>query len=85
METMKDRVCISVIINCYNGEKYLKEAIDSIYAQSYKNIEIIISDDESSDTSIEKASNRLKKTKIKYLQVVPRHWRCPLLLRAHFL
>ena len=27
----------------------------------------------------------LKKNKLIYLQVVPRHWRCPLLLRAHFL
>ena len=32
---------ISVIMNCYNGEKYLREAIDSVYAQTYKNWEII--------------------------------------------
>ena len=28
---------VSVIINCYNGEEYLKQAIDSIYNQTYKN------------------------------------------------
>ncbi len=32
---------VSIIINCYNGEKYLAEAINSIYAQTYKNWEII--------------------------------------------
>lgn len=42
---------VSVIINCYNGEKYLREAIDSIYAQSYKNWEIIFWDNCSNDNS----------------------------------
>ena len=32
---------VSIIMNCYNGEKYLKEAIDSGYAQTYDNWEII--------------------------------------------
>ena len=30
---------ISVIMNCYNSERYLKEAIDSVYAQTYTNWE----------------------------------------------
>ena len=30
---------VSIIINCHNGEKYLKEAIDSVYDQTYKNWE----------------------------------------------
>ena len=40
---------ISVIINCYNGEKYLKEAINSVLKQTYKNWEIIFWDNQSSD------------------------------------
>ena len=32
-------VFVSVIMNCYNGEKYLHEAIDSVYAQTYKDWE----------------------------------------------
>lgn len=44
---------VSVIVNCYNGEKYLKEAIDSIYAQTYKNWEIIFFDNQSTDGSAE--------------------------------
>ena len=38
-------------MNCYNGEKYLREAIDSIYAQTYENWEIIFWDNASTDTS----------------------------------
>ena len=33
---------ISVIMNCYNGEKYLKEAIDSIYSQTYQNWKLFL-------------------------------------------
>ena len=40
---------VSVIINCFNGEKYLREAIDSVYIQTYKNWEIIFWDNCSSD------------------------------------
>ncbi|MBS4097412.1 MAG: glycosyltransferase family 2 protein [Sulfuricella sp.] len=42
---------VSVVMNCYNCEKYLKEAIDSVYAQTYKNWEIIFIDDFSIDRS----------------------------------
>ncbi|MBC8485563.1 MAG: glycosyltransferase family 2 protein [Bacteroidetes bacterium] len=38
-------------MNCYNGGKYLLEAIDSIYAQTYKNWEIIFWDNMSTDNS----------------------------------
>lgn len=48
---------VSVIINCYNGVKYLREAIDSIYAQTYKDWEIIFWDDASTDGSADIAKN----------------------------
>jgi glycosyltransferase involved in cell wall biosynthesis len=38
-------------MNCYNGETYLKEAIDSIYSQTYQNWEIIFIDNCSTDNS----------------------------------
>jgi len=42
---------VSIVMNCYNGEHFLREAIDSIYAQSYTNWEIIFWDNGSSDDS----------------------------------
>lgn len=40
---------IDVLLATYNGEKYLKEQIESILKQTYKNIRLIISDDNSQD------------------------------------
>ena len=48
---MKKKPLVSVIMNCYNGEKYLREAIDSVIGQVYKNWEIIFWDNVSSDAS----------------------------------
>lgn len=59
---------VSVIMNCLNGEKYLKEAVDSIYAQTYKNWEIIFWDNASTDNSAKIAKsydNRLRYFKSK--------------------
>lgn len=44
---------IDILLATYNGEKYLKEQIDSILNQTYKNIHIIISDDCSKDSTRE--------------------------------
>ncbi|MBQ8828028.1 MAG: glycosyltransferase [Clostridia bacterium] len=42
---------ISILVPVYNVEKYLRQCIDSIIAQIYKNIEIILVDDGSTDSS----------------------------------
>lgn len=42
---------ISVIVPVYNKEVYLRECVDSILAQTYKSIEVILVDDESTDGS----------------------------------
>ena len=49
---MKNKL-VSIAMATYNGEKYLKEQVDSIYAQTYKNIEVIVCDDCSSDKTVE--------------------------------
>ncbi len=42
---------IDILLPTYNGEKYLKEQLDSILNQTYKNIRLIISDDCSKDST----------------------------------
>lgn len=42
---------ISIVLPVYNGEKYLRESIESVLAQTYTNWELLILDDCSSDTS----------------------------------
>lgn len=45
---------VSVLIPCYNHEKYIDDCMISLCNQTYKNIEIIIVDDSSEDKSFEK-------------------------------
>ncbi len=52
---------VSVIMNCYNSATYLREAIDSVYAQTFQDWEIIFYDNDSSDDSAEIAKSYNKK------------------------
>lgn len=44
---------VSVVMSVYNGERYLREAVDSILAQTFTDFEFIIIDDGSTDTTRE--------------------------------
>jgi len=42
---------VSIIMNCYNGETYLVQAVKSVLSQTYKNFELIFWDNQSKDKS----------------------------------
>ncbi len=56
---------VSVIMNCYNGEKYLKKSVKSLLSQKYKNWELIFWDNQSTDNS-KKILLSFKDNRLKY-------------------
>lgn len=60
---MKNKPKLSIIIPVYNSEKFIKETIDSILSQNFKDFEIIIIDDASKDESLKIIENISKKDK----------------------
>jgi len=64
---MKDLV--SVIIPAYNHEKYVQEAIQSIIEQTYQNIELIIIDDGSKDSTWQKINEKKEICEKRFLNV----------------
>ena len=45
-------ILVSVLITNYNGEKFIDKSLESVVNQTYKNIEIIVGDDASTDGSV---------------------------------
>lgn len=53
---------VAILLSTYNGEKYLKEQLDSILAQTYANFELIIRDDGSKDNTVKIIKEYIEKT-----------------------
>lgn len=53
IDPLGQRPAISIVLPVYNGERYLREALDSIFAQSFADFELIAVDDRSTDSSPE--------------------------------
>jgi glycosyltransferase involved in cell wall biosynthesis len=58
-------------MNCYNGEKYLREALESVLVQTYQNWELIFWDNQSNDNSKE-IVNSYEDDRVKYF-CAPKH------------
>lgn len=64
---MKKKPLVSVVIPIYNGVKFIDKCLDSVLNQTYKNVEIILSDDGSTDDSLKFIKKYSKKYEnIKY-------------------
>ncbi len=53
---------VAILLSTYNGEKYLREQIDSILAQTYDNFELIVRDDGSKDSTVEIVKEYMEKS-----------------------
>jgi len=56
---------ISIVLCCYNGQQFIKQQIESLLSQTYPNIEIIISDDASTDGTVKILEEFLSEQRIK--------------------
>jgi len=65
---MTDLKKVSIVIPVYNGSNFLRDAIDSALAQTYKNIEVIVVNDGSNDEGATESIARSYGKKIKYFK-----------------
>lgn len=54
VQKVSEKSLVSIVIPCYNHENYVQDSIQSAIDQTYKNIELIIIDDGSKDSSVAK-------------------------------
>lgn len=65
-----DKYLFSIVIANYNSELYIQDVLDSVAKQTYRNIEVVIIDDKSSDNSLEIIDGFIGKTDLKVVFVV---------------
>ena len=58
---------VSVILTCYNGARWISAAIESLLVQTYKNFELVVIDDGSTDNSKEIVSSYLCDERVRYI------------------
>jgi len=66
--TMDKQPLVSIIVITYNSSKYVLETLESAKAQTYQNIELIISDDCSTDNTVEICRQWLEENKERFVR-----------------
>lgn len=73
---MENQPLVSVVVITYNSAKYIIDTLESIYNQTYKNIELIISDDCSTDNTISLCKEWIKQKEKRFTNtqiIIPPH------------
>lgn len=65
INTISRRPLVSILMNCYNGEKYVEKSIESVLKQTYDNFEIVFWDNNSTDKTAE-IVKKFNDSRIKY-------------------
>lgn len=68
-----DQPLVSVVIPCYNHDKYIQRSIHSIIDQDYQNIELIVIDDGSKDSSVEQIRKMIAECELRFKRFEFRH------------
>jgi glycosyltransferase involved in cell wall biosynthesis len=73
--------CVSVIVTSYNQEQWLIQALDSVAAQTHRPLQLIVTDDGSSDSSVETIRSWLESSDLdRQLIASPRNMGLPAML-----
>ena len=67
---MSIKPLVSIVIPAYNHEKYIKETIKSLINQTYENLELIVIDDGSTDSTFEKLQELKQECEERFVRVV---------------
>lgn len=65
---IEDQPLVSVILISYNSSAYVCETLESIKSQSYRNIELIVSDDGSKDETLEICQRWIEENKTRFIR-----------------
>lgn len=66
--TLEKQPLVSIIVITYNSSKYVLETLESAKAQTYQNIELIVSDDCSTDNTVEICREWIEKNKERFVR-----------------
>lgn len=73
-EQLANPPLVSICIPTYNGQAFLAEALESAFSQTYPNLEVIVSDDGSTDKTVEIAQSFQDKTSLDYRIILHRNY-----------